>query len=261
MRRETFDLTDHNARIFFSAELADWYSVQTLGAVEAIILLRHRDAFMNRRVLDIGVGSGRTTKFLLPFAGHYTGIDLSPQMIAMARQTYPAARMLELDMRELGKLSDERFDFIFAAWGVLDALSPQDRLKTLARIAQLCEPGATFVLSAHNRRAGFAGKPPELVRRKRPDRALAELFHFMRARRNYRRMEHLRVEEESYALYNDMAHNWQGVFYYIDRAAQVDQLAQAGFRVIEVLGEDGRNVGPSDDASRDGCLHYVALRL
>lgn len=260
MRRETFDLTEHNARIFFSAELANWYGSQTLSAVEAIILLRYRDAFAGKRVLDIGVGSGRTTRFLLPFAASYTGFDLSPQMIAIARRTFPRARMLELDMREIGKLTSERFDFILGPWGVLDALSPEDRLKTLSRIAGLCEPGGMFVLSSHNRNADFAGKPPKLVRSKRPDRTLAEVFRYARACRNYRRMEHLRSEHETYALYNDMAHNWQGVFYYIDREAQIAQLADAGFQVIEVLGEDGRGIGAVDDTSSDGCLHYVAVR-
>ncbi len=261
MRRETFDLTEHNARIFFNAQLADWYSGQTLCAAETMILLRHRDAVLGKRVLDIGVGSGRTTRFLSPLAARYTGIDLSPQMIARARQAFPAARLLELDIRELGKLADEKYDFIFAPWGVLDALAPQDRIRALARLSILMAPGGKFVLSSHNRGASTAGQPPALVRSRRPVRAVLEVGHFLLARWNFRRMRHLRVEEKEYALYNDMAHGWQGVFYYISREAQIAELARAGFRVTEVYGEDGRMIGPSDDVSPDGCLHYVAERL
>ena len=105
MRRETFDLTEHNARIFFSGDLADWYADQTLCAAETTILLRHKEAFAGKTVLDLGVGSGRTTRFLLPFAGSYTGVDLSPQMIARARRGFPKARLLEMDIRELAALS------------------------------------------------------------------------------------------------------------------------------------------------------------
>ena len=260
MRHETFDLTAHNASIFFSDALADWYSEQTLCQAETMILLRHRDAFAGKRVLDLGVGSGRTTRFLLPFAASYTGVDLSPHMLARCHRAFPAARLLELDIRELGKLGDERFDFVMASWAVLDALTPDDRLKSLRRIAALTATGGMFVLSAHNRDSAIAGQKPAMVWSKRPDRLARELVHFAIARRNFARMKHLRQETPDHALFNDMAHRWQGVFYYIDRAAQMSQLARAGFDVIEMIGEDGRTVGSSDDVSRDGCLHYIAIR-
>jgi SAM-dependent methyltransferase len=260
MKHETFDLTAHNAQIFFSEKLADWYSAQTLCPAETMILLRHRDAFRGKRVLDLGVGSGRTTRFLLPFAAFYAGVDFSPQMLARCKRDFPAASLYQLDIRELGKIADERFDFVMASWAVLDALAPDDRLKALARIATMVKPGGMFVLSAHNRAAASAGQPPAMAWSKRPDRLARELVHFLVARRNYARMKHMRREGPDYALYNDMAHRWQGVFYYIDRAAQIAQLSRLGFDVTDVIGEDGRSIGPSGDTSPDGCLHYVAVR-
>ncbi len=260
MRRETFDLTEHNARIFFSGDLADWYADQTLCAAETTILLRHKEAFAGKTVLDLGVGSGRTTRFLLPFAGSYTGVDLSPQMIARARRGFPKARLLEMDIRELAALSGETFDFIFAPWAVLDALSPGDRHKALARIAALSPPGGMFVLSSHNRDAALAGKPPSLNWSKRPVRLALNAGHLAIARLNFERMKHLREEHADYALYNDMAHGWQGVFYYIGKDAQIAQLERHGFRTMDVYGEDGRLIRPGDDVSPDGCLHYVAVK-
>ena len=260
MRRETFDLSEHNARIFFSGHLAEWYDGQSLCPAETMILLRHRDAFAGKKVLDLGVGAGRTTRFLLPLASSYTGVDLSPQMIARSRQIFPKARLLEMDIRELGALADETFDFVFAPWAVLDALAPDDREKALRRIAGLTANGGAFVVSSHNRSAALSGKPPALEWSRRPVRCLLNVGHFVIARFNYLRMKHLREETPGYALFNDMAHGWQGVFYYIDREAQIAQLARHGFRVNEVYGEDGRMVGPDDDVSPDGCLHYVAVK-
>jgi SAM-dependent methyltransferase len=260
MKHETFDLSAHNARIFFSDKLAGWYSAQTLCPAETMILLRHRDAFRDKRVLDLGVGSGRTTRFLLPFAKSYVGVDFSPQMLARCKRDFPAATLYQMDIRELGKIADERFDFVMASWAVLDALAPDDRLKALGRIADLTASGGMFVLSAHNREAAIAGAPPAMAWSRRPDQLAREAMHFVIARMNYARVRHLRRETPDYALFNDMAHRWQGVFYYIDRAAQVAQLAALGFDVREVIGEDGRAVGPSDDVSPDGCLHYVAIR-
>jgi SAM-dependent methyltransferase len=260
MRRESFDLSEHNARIFFSGHLAEWYSEQTLCAAETMILLRHQAAFVGKSVLVLGVGSGRTTRFLLPFASAYTGVDLSPQMIARARASFPKARFLEMDIRELGAIADQKFDFIFAPWAVLDALAPDDRQKALAKISALTAPGGLFVLSSHNRHAALAGKPPALNWTKRPVRLALNLGHLMIARLNYERMKHMREEHAEYALFNDMAHGWQGVFYYIDMNSQVEQLARHGLIVTEVYGEDGRSIGPSDDVSADGCLHYISVR-
>ncbi len=261
MKPETFDLSAHNARIFCSSKLADWYAGQTLCAAETMIVLRRRDAFANRRVLDLGVGSGRTTRFLLPFAADYVGIDFSPQMLAKCRAAFPAARLYELDLRELGMLDEAPFDFTLASWAVLDALAPEERLRALQRIAALTARGGTFVMSAHNRDSDLAGAPPRLNWSNRPDRLLRNAAHQALAVANVRRMRAMRREEAEYALYNDMAHRWQGVFYYIGRQAQTDQLARVGFRVDEVVGEDGRLLAPGDDVSRDGCLHYVTTRI
>ena len=260
MKHAAFDLSAMNARIFCSDSLADWYSDQTLCAAETMILLRWRDAFAGKRVLDLGVGSGRTTRFLLPFAADYTGVDFSPNMLARCQRDFPTAKLRQLDIRELGQLAGERYDFVMASWAVLDALSPEDRAASLARIATLVAPGGVFVLSAHNREASLAGRAPRLVWSPRPDRLARELWHFAIARWNYARLRGLRRETAEYALFNDMAHHWRGVFYYISREAQIAQLDAVGFDTREVIGEDGRAVGPRDPAARDGCLHFVAVR-
>ena len=54
-------------------------------------------------VADIGCGTGRVTSHLNGLGLPVSGIDLSPQMVAVARQTYPGLRfevgsMLALDL-------------------------------------------------------------------------------------------------------------------------------------------------------------------
>ena len=260
MIHSSFNLSDHNARIFFSAPLADWYASQGLCPAETSILLRHQPAFAGKRVLDIGVGSGRTTRFLLPLASHYTGIDVSPQMLAVCGKNFPAARLVSLDMRELWTFGEDAFDFVFAAYNVLGAVSHEERLKILCDTHRLLPPDGVFVVSSHNRNARWAGQPPALVRSRNPVRQALEVRRYLVATRNYRRMRaHVRIEQE-YALFNDMAHHWSGVFYYIDRAAQIAQLEQAGFRVLDVVAENGRSLAPTDDDSGEGCLHFVCAR-
>jgi SAM-dependent methyltransferase len=58
-------------------------------------------------VADIGCGTGRTTAHLHDLGVAVSGIDLSPQMVAAARQAYPGLRfevgsMLDLDLPDGG---------------------------------------------------------------------------------------------------------------------------------------------------------------
>ena len=260
MRRESFDLSEHNARIFFDPKLPEWYERQSLCSAEATIFLRHRDAFLNKKVLDIGVGSGRTTRFLLPFARSYFGVDLSPVMLARAKSQYPAANFRALDLRELNRLDAQDFDFALASWAVLDAVTHEERLKAMEQVRCLLCPGGLFVFSSHNRRSELAGRPPALEVSAAPDKMVRNFAHYVIAKSNYRRMLPLRREENDYAMFNDMAHRWKGVFYYIDREAQARQIQSAGFELLEVVGEDGRILSIEDQGAADGALHYVCRK-
>jgi SAM-dependent methyltransferase len=85
MRHERFDTTDRNAAIFMAPAVARRYGNPAPFAAEAMILLRYKEAFAGKRVLDLGVGAGRTTQYLAPLAADYLGIDVSPAMLALAR--------------------------------------------------------------------------------------------------------------------------------------------------------------------------------
>ena len=260
MRRESFDLSGHNAQIFFDPKLPEWYERQSLCPAETMIFLRHRNSFYGKRVLDVGVGSGRTTRYLLPFAADYLGVDLSPVMLERARWRYPTADLRALDLRELNRLESESFDFVLASWAVLDAVTHDERLKTIGQVADRLRPGGLFVFSSHNRRSELAGRPPELERSAWPDRMARHVAHYLVAQKNYRRLRPLRHEERDYAMLNDMAHGWKGVFYYIDRDAQERQIRAAGLELIEIVGEDGRTLPPGDEGVVDGALHYVCRK-
>src|SRR3954447_24664566 len=68
MKRERFDTTDRNAAIFMAPAGAKHYGTPAPFAAEAMILIRHKEAFAGKRLLDLGVGAG-TTQYLAPFCG------------------------------------------------------------------------------------------------------------------------------------------------------------------------------------------------
>jgi cyclopropane fatty-acyl-phospholipid synthase-like methyltransferase len=65
------------------------------------------------RVLDLGCGGGEPVARLLVEHGmHVTGVDASPEMVALARDRMPGQEWLVADMRRLAL--DRRFDGILA---------------------------------------------------------------------------------------------------------------------------------------------------
>ena len=253
------DTTGHNARIFFDPKLADVYAKSERHLAEVTFLRRHREAYTGKRILDLGVGSGRTTAFLLPTATAYLGIDIAAPMLAAARAAFPSAAFELMDLREIGRLGEGQFDFVNGSWAILSAFTHAERLQILRDLHRLLSPNGVFYFSAHNRGWRCAGLPPLNRWSFRPRRILEGIDP--RNWMNYLRLRHLRREEEDYAIFNDSGHHWQGLFYYIDRHAQARQLAANGFSLIDCIGENGRVLTDGDDVSRDGLLHYVCRRV
>ena len=252
------DLTAHNSGMFFDAVLAEFYADHPLHRAERTFRGRHAGAFTARRMLDLGVGSGRTTQHFLPDVADYVGIDIAPEMLAVARRKHPGATLLDCDVRDIGRFGKGRFDFVLGAWGLLSAFQHDERLAILDAVHAGLSPGGTFFFSAHNRAWRLAGSRPLHGRSWHP-REIVNSLH-PSSWRNYFRLRRLRHEEKDYAFYNDGAHRWSGVFYYIDRDAQCRQLEAAGFELAEVYGEDGRVLVPAESTARDALLHYVAVK-
>jgi SAM-dependent methyltransferase len=80
------------AAAYFKANAAEWERIRSLHApekeVEAAILARLPSRIEN--LLDIGTGTGRMLELLAPRAARATGIDVSPEMLAIARDRLAA---------------------------------------------------------------------------------------------------------------------------------------------------------------------------
>src|SRR5271170_6764215 len=65
------------------------------------------------KILDLGVGGGRTTMPLMEISRDYIGVDFSSMMIAACQQRYPQVRFMVGDAADLGWLADAEFDLVF----------------------------------------------------------------------------------------------------------------------------------------------------
>jgi ubiquinone/menaquinone biosynthesis C-methylase UbiE len=78
-----------NKNVYESSELAERHSrEEKLQPREASILNSIKLRLNGARMLDIGVGGGRTTLHFAPLVGSCVGIDYSEQMIAASKERF-----------------------------------------------------------------------------------------------------------------------------------------------------------------------------
>jgi ubiquinone/menaquinone biosynthesis C-methylase UbiE len=70
-----------------------------------------KDLVKGKRVLDIGCGTGIFTRMIVNWGGNVTGLDISEEMIKIAREENPGFEFHVLDA-EKTKFSDKEFDII-----------------------------------------------------------------------------------------------------------------------------------------------------
>ncbi len=232
---------------------------RALLPVEAIVLERYRTACSGRRILDLGCGTGRLAAPLLDVTPHYHGVDLSPHMIDHCRKHLRAGRFFVGDMRALD-VRDRSVDVVFAIANLLDAVSHEDRLRVLAELHRVLAPSGLVVFSSHNRRWRHAGVGPRLDRTGNAVARLRQLGEFLVARVNHERIRRFECATDDYALYNDSAHDFALLHYYIARETQARQLDAAGFTLLETLDERGELLELGDDDRDSSSLLYIARR-
>ena len=128
------------------------------------------------RILDLGVGCGRTSQALASRAATYVGIDYSPEMIEVCRERYPSLDFHIADAADLGRFQNESFDLAVFAFNGLDYLIPDEtRRRCLRELHRVLAPRGRFIFSAHNARCILPVEDPEDAR-KRADHLAATSF-------------------------------------------------------------------------------------
>jgi len=227
---------------------------------EAAALLKYQPAICNRDVLDIGVGAGRTTLYLAQLSRSYLGIDYSPVMIECFKKRFPDVPVRRADMRDLSFLSSETIDFALASANVFDAVSHEHRLLVLHELFRVMRSEGVLLFSSHNRSYEAALSGPRLRKSRSPCTQALYLLQYFRSQFNHMRTGKMRRFEQTYALLDDIGHDYRLLHYYIDRAAQAAQLAQCGFELLDVYSSSGCRLSGSDQAAESPYLHYVARK-
>ena len=161
------------------------------------------------RILDLGCGTGRSTKYLAEKSKYVIGIDMSSLFIDRGKSLHP-----ELDLRVMNAADllfpDNYFDFVFFSNQGIDYSDQHGKI--IKEANRVLKAGGIFAYSSHN--SLFV------------PRTWKTLQEFIKNISNWTSSYHVRVEHhENGDLY--VAHNniW----------AEGKMIRQAGFQLIEVL--------------------------
>jgi SAM-dependent methyltransferase len=222
-----------------------------LPIMEAMALLKYQPAFVGGDVLDLGVGTGRTTLFLQPLARRYEALDFSPIMVDYMRRRMPGVSVRLGDMRDLSAFEDASFDFVFGSNNVISAVSHTDRLRTIAEAHRVLRGDGVFAFTSHNLGYRDQRNPVNMAR---------NVVSFGRSLVNDARIRHHRFVGNAYELINDEGHEFGLLHYYVTRAVAEAQLQEAGFKLLDVIDPDGRFLAAAEPDDHAPFLLYVARK-
>ena len=125
--------------------VAEKYNDANYGKMNPVIDFFCKKLPERGSILDIGSGTGLPfAKLFLNKGFNYLGVDISSQMIKIARKNVPLAKFEEISMTELKY--DNEFDGVFSHYSML-LLSPQLFKEVAKKVAKSLRGNGFFYLS------------------------------------------------------------------------------------------------------------------
>ncbi len=252
-----------NLETYKSKKSVDIYlELQNLFLPELTFLNMLKKELGKMKMLDIGVGAGRTTEHFAKLVKEYVGIDYSDSLIKACKNRYKNEteyRFTTCDVRDMHMFSDNQFDFVLFSFNGLDYISHEDRLVALKEIHRVTKNGAIFIFSTHNLlslkklyQIQFTKNPIKLMKR--------ILKYFLIVFYNGRLNKYT---DKNYAILKDGAHMFNLTNHYILPSKQIEQLNLSGFNKIQLFSiKDGKEIlNTNYNKTEDAWVYYLCRVL
>jgi ubiquinone/menaquinone biosynthesis C-methylase UbiE len=219
-------IDDLNQKTYTSQSIVQHYAeLRALQPAEVTVFNLLHPLLGSMKMLDIGVGGGRTTQHFSGVTAEYTGIDYSAAMIVACQKRFPETTFQVCDVRDMSQFEDDAFDFILFSFNGIDYISHADRLKAFSEIQRVGKPGGYFCFSSHNLngfeqqfdfRQQFSLNPLKTY----VNLVMASFLHLFNLPMTLKQLR-----RSSYFILKDESHNFRLNTYYIRPQEQLNQLA------------------------------------
>jgi len=101
-------------------------------------------------VVDLGAGTGRTTKHIHELGNHVLASDISPLMVERAKELHPDLCFEVLNACNLPYMNNS-VDAVVFSFNGLDCVYPElNRVEAVKEIRRILKSGGVFIYSSHN---------------------------------------------------------------------------------------------------------------
>jgi ubiquinone/menaquinone biosynthesis C-methylase UbiE len=222
---------------------------------ETRLLGMFRERWAEVKMLDIGVGAGRTTHYFAELAGSYTAIDFAPSMIDSCSKRFagrwPGAEFKVGDASDLAGHADASYDLVLFSFNGIDNLAYDKRLLALAEMKRVCKPGGWVVFSSHNIYSLPSRRKLQI--KAHPLRFWEELNRWRAVSKKNPPIAE--VMAQPYLQYCD-GHVGEASQMYIRPEFQAKDVVDAGLELMGQFANDGRLLRAEDDA-KNGKTSWV----
>jgi ubiquinone/menaquinone biosynthesis C-methylase UbiE len=256
-----------NKELYERKDIAAIYAYNNKSGLqppEEMIFQKYSGNIYNKRILDIGCGTGRTTFILKDLSKEYTGIDYSAEMIAYCENIFKCGenvRFIPCDVRNMRIFGDGQFDFVLVSYNGLDYIDHEGRRIALSEIHRVLREDGMFVFSSHNLNYVNLYTYPKMkftLKRREQRINIRNFLISVKNRIKYRKLQYFAKE---YSIVNTLAHNYGALSYCIDKKNQISQLGRVGFEVIEMRDICGNILNFDSEDSKHAWIYYVARKI
>ena len=214
------------------------------------------------RMLDIGVGAGRTTHYFAPIAKEYVGVDYSKKMIDACIQKFQKANdqmsFHVCDARAMNMFESNSFDFVLFSFNGIDMLSHEDRFQAFREMKRVCKPDGLFCFSSHNLQSVDELFKLSLV--KNPVRLMWGIYQIALLRLLNSGPQKLKKMKHAIISVSASSTRFRHLTYFIKPMEQLQQLQEVGFKNVRTFGlTNGQEITARNDLeeSTDSWVYYL----